>query len=147
MHHGVYWVVAAGIFLLCEMGHPGLFFFLTCFFAACAGAAASWLDYSITLQLAAAFIAAVVSFFALLRYKDALKPKNVYRSNVYALQGKQGIVIKPIYELTTGQVTVQGQVWSAKALNEEFIPQGAHVEVVQVIGCHLMVKTINNLSF
>lgn len=67
------------------------------------------------------------------------------RTNIYALIGKHGLVILPLIPEKMGQIKIDGEIWSArllKGINQE-IPAGALVEIVQVIGCHCVVKPLH----
>ena len=69
---------------------------------------------------------------------------NAVPTNVYSVIGKKANVIVEINgEKSTGQVKVDGDVWSAKT--EEFnaiIPVGTIVEIVRVDGVKVVVKTL-----
>lgn len=68
--------------------------------------------------------------------------KDRVRTNVEGLVGRQAIVISEIDNLQgIGQVTVSGQEWSAKNVDENaVIPVGAVVNVVAISGVKLVVK-------
>lgn len=68
--------------------------------------------------------------------------KDRVRTNVEGLVGRQAIVISEIDNLQgIGQVTVSGQEWSAKSMDENTtIPVGAVVTVVAISGVKLVVK-------
>ena len=52
-----------------------------------------------------------------------------------AMRGRIGVVTKPIGELDSGLVKVDGETWTARRYFEhEAIPQGARVEVVEIRG-------------
>ena len=60
-------------------------------------------------------------------------------TNAYSLIGKIGLVTVAISKLNaTGQVKVNGEVWSAKADGD--IAQGTEVEVLKIDGVKLIVK-------
>lgn len=60
-------------------------------------------------------------------------------TNAYSLIGKVGIVTTEINTLnSTGQVKVNGEIWSAKA--DEDIKQGTEVEILKIDGVKLIVK-------
>ncbi len=68
--------------------------------------------------------------------------KNRIRTNVESMVGKQAIVISEIDNLQgIGQVTVSGQEWSARSVNDKLGFQvGEVVRVVAVNGVKLVVK-------
>ena len=70
--------------------------------------------------------------------------KNIVKTNVSTLAGKQAIVIEAIDNLkATGQVIVNGQEWSARNVTDgEAIPEGAVVVIEKVKGVTLQVRFI-----
>lgn len=64
------------------------------------------------------------------------------KTNVDALIGLRGYVIKPITENEFGQVRLGGQVWSAKGMNQETFSLNEEVEVIAIEGVKLIVKRI-----
>ena len=63
------------------------------------------------------------------------------RTNVESLVGKQGLVLSEIDNLKEqGQITVGGQEWSARSMENMRISAGTVVEVVSVSGVKLFVK-------
>ena len=78
------------------------------------------------------------------KFADKLN-SNPIPTNVYSVIGKKANVIVEINgEKSTGQVKVDGDVWSAKT--EEFnavIPVGTIVEILKVDGVKLVVKKID----
>jgi membrane protein implicated in regulation of membrane protease activity len=62
------------------------------------------------------------------------------RTGVDAMQGRIGVVVRPIAELEPGQVKVGGETWTARSFYDgESIPEGARVEVVRVEGVTALV--------
>lgn len=68
--------------------------------------------------------------------------KDRVRTNAEGLVGRQAIVISEIDNLHgIGQVTVGGQEWSARSIDEsERIPVGSVVVIVSISGVKLMVR-------
>jgi len=142
------WLILALISLVLEMTSPGLFLFLSFTFGACAGALASWLEYSFNLQLMSALVTTFVAFMLLyfiVRRTKYLESTYSYSSNVYALQGKRGLVVKAIVPGAFGQVKVAGELWAARAQDKQEILMGSWVEIVCVQGAHVIVKKIDSL--
>ncbi len=139
------WASIAVLFFLLEIGHPGLFFYLS--FAGGAlltGLLAHYVALTLVGQLFA-FLGASLATFALLRVclrRSHLLAGAVHQTNVYAIVGKHGIVIKPITATESGTVKVAGQVWSARSSHEASLPSGVEIEVVHVLGVHVVVKSI-----
>jgi len=136
-----FWLAVAFLFLILEMANPGLFFFLSFFFGSLAAAiSAVWLD-SVMLQ-SLVFLAGTGVALAVLKLwlkKGGQKP-HYHKTNAEALFGKRGIVIKAVTPTHPGQVTIGGEIWSAKSKNNATINVGASIEVVHVGGSHVVVK-------
>lgn len=68
--------------------------------------------------------------------------KNPVRTNADSLIGKTGVVIEEISNLdSTGQVQIQGQIWTARAQKEETkIEAGARVTIEEIQGVKLIVR-------
>ena len=68
--------------------------------------------------------------------------KDRVKTNAESLVGRQAIVVSEIDNLQgIGQVTVGGQEWSARSLNENLkLPVGMVVEVVAINGVKLIVR-------
>ncbi len=65
------------------------------------------------------------------------------KTNVTALLGETGIVLKRIDTYNLGQVKVKGQIWTAKSESGQDIPRGGEeVEITAVEGVKLVVKPI-----
>jgi membrane protein implicated in regulation of membrane protease activity len=136
-----FWLSIALCFLIFEMGSPGLFFFLSFFFGALAAAGANFLAYGVITQ---ALIFLGGSGIAMLGLKLWLNKDKQHRqehtTNVYALYGKQALVLTDITPLQAGEVKVGGEIWSARSFHTDVIKAGAIVEVVHVEGSHVIVK-------
>ena len=141
------WLIIALSFLVLEMTSPGLFLFLSFTFGACAGAVASWLEYSFNAQLISTLIVTFVSFLLLtfvLRRTKYLDATHGYKSNIYALQGKRGLVVKAIMPGVPGQVKIAGELWAARCQQNHEIKMGSWVEVIRVQGAHVVVEKVEH---
>ncbi len=138
------WLILAFCFLILEMGHPGLFFFISFFFGGLVAAGVSCINESIIIQTIS-FFAGTASALCVLRYwimpllgKD--RPHE--RTNVYALKGKHGFVVQQVSPENPGLVRVSGELWAARVVRDESLIVGATVEVIDVRGAHVVVKRI-----
>lgn len=142
------WISAAIMFLLAEVGHPGLFFFLP---FACGAAASAliavwtesiiWQGITFLLVTGCAFI--VIHYWLQLR-------KSVHEqhqtTNIDALVGKQALVIQAIEQNGTGYVKISGEQWLARSIDNQHIEKNVEVEVVATRGAHVIVKKISSNS-
>lgn len=141
---GYYWLVIAFIFLIMEMGSPGLFFFISFFFGGLAAAAASCFTPSPITQtiffLSGTSIALLILRYFIVPLLGKDRPNE--RTNVYALKGKQGFVLKNISFEHPGLVRINGEIWAAKIVRDESALKGDLIEVVDVRGAHVVVKKV-----
>lgn len=70
--------------------------------------------------------------------------KNKIKTNQDALIDKQGIVTQEINnKLNTGRVTIDGDSWKAKTINNEIIKTGTTIKVASVDSIVLIVEHLN----
>ncbi len=62
------------------------------------------------------------------------------KTNVDAVIGQKGVVVKKIEEFNTGQIKVKGQIWTAKSPDFEILKCGDEVEIVGIEGVKLIVE-------
>ena len=71
-----------------------------------------------------------------------VKPTN---TNAFSIIGKKALVIKEINSIySTGQIKLNGEVWSAESENNEVIPEGAEVEILYINGVKAIVCCNNS---
>jgi membrane protein implicated in regulation of membrane protease activity len=93
------------------------------------------------------FLFAVVSLILLFTTRPIAKKhfnsENMEKTNVESLVGQHVLVTGTIDNIkSTGQVKVNGLEWTARAVNDDIIPEGTVVEVVEVSGVKLIVSRI-----
>lgn len=133
------WATVIIIALLIEAGTPGLFYFLSLAFGSAAAAFLSYCNFSILEQLGCCF---TVSCFTLviLRYMIKHDITKELPTNMHALIGQKAAVIEPISTDKAGTIKVYGDIWLAREKNNHEVPSGHHVTIVDVQGCHVIVK-------
>jgi membrane protein implicated in regulation of membrane protease activity len=67
------------------------------------------------------------------------------KTNVDSLIGKEAIVTMVIEPFKTGQVKLNGQIWTALSENHEPIEVAQRVEVLRIEGVKLIVKEITTI--
>lgn len=143
------WLICGIFFLALETLSPGLFFFISFFIGALSAAAASLYDYSLLSQILIFFADSAISFILLCFWFKknlyGIMPRHGYKTNIFALQGKKAEVIEEIKPLHVGLIKVGGELWAAKCKDDYHYPVGAVVEVVDVVGCHCIVKLISEI--
>lgn len=134
------WLIAAGIFFIVEIATTGFLIFwlgIGALFAMCV----SFITDVLFIQTLVFVITSILFIFLtkplLSKYVD--KDKAV-PTNAYSVLGKKGIVTVPINSLDgTGQVKVDGEIWSAKSSNNVDIPINTEVEILKIDGVKLVV--------
>ena len=141
----IFWLIAAIVFLLIELATVSmvsLWFVagsLAAMLAAFGGLAVGW---PIALILLVSLLLLFV--FMKLRPKLGILPSQRKPTNADRLIGKEALVIKDIDPVKgTGQVRVQGQIWSARSADDEsIVPEGTKVMIQDIRGVKLVVEEI-----
>ena len=126
------------------MIHPGLFLFLSFFLGGLVAAGVAFFTSSFVAQ-SGFFLLGTTIFMFLLRYcvlPIISKGSTHIQTNIFALRGKQGFVLKGITMHKMGIVKINGETWSARSADDGVVDAGCLVEVVAVRGAHVVVKKI-----
>jgi membrane protein implicated in regulation of membrane protease activity len=138
----VFWVIAAAVFGIGEMLTTS--FFLAPFGlgaglaaivdAAGAGGLPAWIVFVVVSLLTLAFVRPIAT--------SHLKVPPRIRTGAAALVGKQAIVLERIAnDEGVGCVKIDGEVWTARAFDEdEIIERGTRVQVVDIKGATALVS-------
>lgn len=134
------WTILAIVFVVAEGLTMGL---TTIWFAF--GAIAAIIVASLKLNLAVQIVVFIGVSVITLVYTRPIAVRvlkiGATKTNAASLVGKKGIVKKEILPYATGQVKVNGQIWTAKSTDEEVeIQIGEEVMVENIVGVKLMVK-------
>ena len=136
------WLIIAGLFFIGEIITVG---FLVFWFGVGALFAmiVSFFTSNIIIQTAAFIISSTILLFVtkpfVKKFVD-IKPTN---TNVFSIIGKKALVIKEINSVhSSGQIKINGEVWSAETENDEIIPEGSEVEIIHIKGVKAIVKPI-----
>lgn len=132
------WLAIALGTLMLEIGHPGLFLFLSFALGAGSAALAAFFAFSLTTQIIFFIVYTIISILVLQQLAHLLHHKEI-PTNAQALQGKCGIVIKHIAAHAPGQVKVNGEIWTARSYDARSFEPNTHVLIVRVLGSHVIV--------
>lgn len=133
------WLSIAVCFLIFEVGHPGLFFFLSFSCGAVCAAILGYGEFGLTWQIVGFLISAVCSFL-IMRKLLVGNAQSGIPTNVYALQGKYAVVTRAIPAHGVGSVKVGGEEWSAQSVHNEAYAIGTRVKILRVQGTRLIVE-------
>ena len=92
----------------------------------------------------------VILIFLTKPLTDKITKKDKVATNVNALIGQEGIVIKEINSGSNkiGQVKISGDTWSAVTTNDftNAIPVGSNVKILKIDGVNLIVEPVYSIS-
>ena len=108
---------------------------LAAFLLALAGA-------NLLIQILGFFVVSAILLFVMRPVASKWLNKDRIRTNAESLLGKTAVVTEPINNLAgTGQVQVQGQYWTARAVSDQVqITKDARVVIEKISGVKLIVK-------
>lgn len=143
----IFWLIVAGVFFIIEMATVGFLVF--------------WLGIGSLLAMVTSFAtdSFIIQFIVFLITSTLLLvftrplvnkfikvPKEI-KTNAYSIIGKKGIVISKINNIEgNGQVKIDGDVWSAKSIDDTDIPKDTEIEIVEIDGVKAVVKKISELQ-
>lgn len=141
MQTWIVWLILAGFFFVLEIATEG---FLVFWFGigAVAAIGTSFLTENIFIQVAVFVIVSIILVLSTRKLTDKIKPKEV-PTNVYTILGKKAVVSQAIDSAKgSGQIKIDGDLWSAKSEAEEIIEEGSTVEILSIDGVRAVVKKI-----
>ena len=143
------WLIIAGVCLIIEIVTVGFF---VCWFAIAAliTALLSLFIHNIIAQATIFIIISVILIFLTKPLTDKITKKDKVSTNVNALIGQEGTVIKEINSGSNkiGQVKILGDTWSAVTTNDftNAIPVGSNVKILKIDGVNLIVEPVYSIS-
>ena len=136
------WMALAAVFVVGEMFTAGFFLLWFGIGAAAAGVLAL-LGLSFPWQLGAFVVVSAVMLGASRRFADRFSKKQPPGIGADRFIGLKGLVLEEIdNSVNTGQVRLQKEEWRADSDGDEVIPVGARIEVVRLVGTHLVVRRL-----
>lgn len=89
-------------------------------------------------------IASTILLFATRPFVNKFaRPESTAKTNAFSIEGKTGKVIKAIDPLEgTGQIKINGEIWSAKSFNNTCISQDTEIIVEKIDGVKAVVKPV-----
>lgn len=136
------WLIASGIFFICEIITVGfLVFWLGV--GALIAMLVSFFTSNIIIQMSVLVVSSGLLIFATRPLVNKISKKDVVPTNVYSLIGKKAVVTEDIDWVTgKGQIKFEGEIWSAKSKEQINIPAGSEVEIVSIEGVKAFVKPL-----
>lgn len=134
------WLVLAGIFFIAEMATVG---FLIFWFGigALIAMLSSFFIQNIIIQTTIFIISSTILLFATKPLVKKFMDVKPTKTNAFSIIGKKALVIKEINPIqSTGQIKLNGEVWSAESENNEIISEGNEVEILEINGVKAIVR-------
>ena len=105
--------------------------------------AVSFVTDNIIIQTTVFLISSVILILATKPLVKKFAKVETTKTNAFSLIDKKGIVTKDISSInSTGQVKVEGELWSATGENDIEIPKGTEVKIKEIKGVKLIVTPI-----
>lgn len=136
------WLIIAGLFIIIETFTSGFLIFWFGIGALVSMIISIFIE-DIFIQTIIFIISSVILIFATKPFVKKFTNSQTISTNINSLIGKTGIVVKEIDNLASvGQVKVNGELWSAKSIDNQIISENTKVEIIEIDGVKLIVKTI-----
>ena len=138
------WLILSGLILIIEAMTAGFLIFWLSIGSLFAMITSFFTD-NIFIQTSVFVISSTILIFATKPFvKKFTQAKSPIKTNVYSIIGKTGIVTQEINSIhSTGQIKVDGEVWSAIGENDSsIIPKDSEVKILEVKGVKAIVTPI-----
>ena len=140
-----YWLIAAGIFFIIEIITTGFLAFWLGIGAIIAMCVSFFID-NLIVQTVIFIISSVILILATKPLIKKFLKNNTgteTKTNAFSIIGKKAIVIKNIDKIDgSGQIKVDGEVWSAEGEDDTVIEKGTEVEILKIDGVRAIVTPI-----
>ncbi len=137
-----FWLIVAGIFFIIEIATVGfLMFWLG--IGALFAMVTSFLTDSLIAQTVVFAVSSCILIPLTKPLADKFTSKEKVATNSYSLINKHGIVTVDINPIeATGQVKVNGEIWSASTEDESIIKKDTEIKVLRIEGVKLIVAPL-----
>lgn len=135
-----FWILAAGVFFIAEIITVGFLIFWLGIGALITMVVSLFTD-NLLIQTTVFVISSTILIFATKPFvKKFAKNTSSLKTNVYSIVGKTGIVVEDINSiLSTGQIKVDGENWSALGKDNVNIKKGTEVLIQEIKGVKAIV--------
>ncbi|MFR6021968.1 MAG: NfeD family protein [Clostridia bacterium] len=139
-----FWLIIAGLFFVGEIFTLGFLIFwfgIGALFAMIV----SFFTTNIIIQTTVFLITSTIFILATKPLVKKFVDVKKTNTNVFSIIGKKALVIKDIDPIhSSGQIKLNGEVWSAETENDEIIKEGSEVEVLKINGVKAIVKLVES---
>ena len=141
MEDWVWWMIATGVLAVGEILTPGAFFLGPIAVAALLAAVVALAGAALAAQWIVFIVAAIASLGILrpIAKRHITMPARL-RTGTAALVGSQAVVLERV-DVDSGKVKIGGEVWSARAYDEDDVLEpGARAHVMKIDGATALVS-------
>ena len=136
------WLILAGIFVIGEVLTSGFLIFWFSLGSLIAMVVSFFIP-DVIVQTTVFLISSVILILATKPLVKKFANIDTVKTNAQSIIGKKGLVTKDINSIkATGQVKIDGELWSAVGLNDMDISKGTEVEVNEIKGVKVVVTPI-----
>ena len=139
-----FWLIVAGLFFVGEIFTLGFLIFwfgIGALFAMIV----SFFTTNIIIQTTVFLITSTIFILATKPLVKKFVDVKKTNTNVFSIIGKKALVIKDIDPIhSSGQIKLNGEVWSAESENGEKIEEGSEVEIIRINGVKAIVKLVDS---
>ena len=139
-----FWLIVAGLFFVGEIFTLGFLIFwfgIGALFAMIV----SFFTTNIIIQTTVFLITSTIFILATKPLVKKFVDVKKTNTNVFSIIGKKALVIKDIDPIhSSGQIKLNGEVWSAETENDEIIKEGSEVDVLEINGVKAIVKLVDS---
>lgn len=140
-----YWLIASGIFFIIEIITTGFLAFWLGIGALIAMCVSFFVD-NLIIQTVIFIISSAILILAtkpLIKKFLKTNASTETKTNAFSIIGKKAIVIKNIDKIDgSGQIKVDGEIWSAEGETDSIIEKGTEVEILKIDGVKAIVTPI-----
>ena len=136
------WFLLGFFFIILEVGHPGLLYFLALAGGSFTALGASYFCFSTEVQNIIFFTVSLMTIVLIHFFvRKAASDSRSHRSNIDQLISKVVTIIS-IESKKAGACKLGGELWSIKLQGDGELKVGMKAIVVGIKGCHLQVKPL-----
>ena len=136
------WLILAGIFVIGEVITSGFLIFWFSLGSLIAMIVSFFIP-DVIVQTTVFLISSVILILATKPLVKKFANIDTIKTNAQSIIGKKGLVTKDINSIkATGQVKIEGELWSAIGKDDMDIPKGTEVEVSEIKGVKVIVTPI-----
>ena len=136
------WLILAGVFVIGEVLTSGfLIFWLS--LGSLIAMVVSFVSDNIIIQTTTFLISSVILILATKPLVKKFAATDTVKTNAYSINKKKGLVTKDIDSInSTGQVKIDGELWSAVGVDDINIKKGTEVKILEIKGVKVVVTPI-----